>query len=146
MKAREDEQSEVGPDGLLVKGDEREYILELLMRETPPTVEAGAHPARAELVALTGKRKRNLGKKLRKKLKMARITAIRETKKKGVAREARDERGSAATAMAREREAEDKNPADKKQGDRGPSSDPTPTSGRECSGPRGPEYSRGRRC
>jgi hypothetical protein len=129
-----------------VEGDKREYILELLMREAPPNVEAGAHPARAELVTLTGKRKRNLGKKLRKKLKMARITAVRETKKEGVARKARDEKGSAATAVAREMEAKSKNPADKKQGDRGPSSDPTSTSGRECSGPQEPEYSRGRRC
>jgi hypothetical protein len=126
-EAHEDEQSEDEPDGLLVEGDEREYILELLMREATPNVEAGAHPARAELVTLTGKRKRNLGKKLRKKLKMARNTAIRETRKERVARGAGDEKGPAVTAAARELEAKGKNPADRKQGDRGPSSDPTST-------------------
>jgi hypothetical protein len=63
------EQSEAESDGLLVEGDEREYILELLLREGPSNVEAGVHPARAEPAALTGKRKRNIGKKLRKKLK-----------------------------------------------------------------------------
>ncbi len=145
-EAHEEEQSEAEMDGLLLEGDEREYILELLMREALPNVKAGAHPARAELVILTGKRKRNLGKKLRKKLKMARITAVRETKKERMARETRDEKGPATTAEARELEAKGKNPADKKQGDRGPSSDPTSTSGRECSGHQEPEYSRGRRC
>ncbi len=52
----EDEQSEAEPDGLLVEGDEREYILELLMREAPPSVKASAHPAKAEFAILTSKR------------------------------------------------------------------------------------------
>ncbi len=145
-EAHEEEQSEAETDGLLLEGDEREYILELLMREAPPNVEAGAHPARAELVTLTGKRKGNLGKKLHKKLKMARITAVRETKKERMPRGTRDEKGPAAAAEAHELEAKGKNPVNKKQGDRGPSSDPTSTSGRECSGYQEPEYSRGRRC
>ncbi len=142
----ESEQSEAESDGLLVEGDEREYILELLMRETPSNMEAGVHPARAGLATLTGKRKRNLGKKLRKKLKMARNTVIRETRKEGKAQGVRGGRGPAATAEARAPEAKSRNPADKKQGDRGPSSVPTSTSGRECSGHQEPEYSRGRRC
>jgi hypothetical protein len=145
-QAHEDEQHEAEPDGLLVEGDEREYILELLMREAPPNMEAGAHPARAELVTLMGKRKRNLGKKLRKKLKMARNTVVKEVRKEKIARGVRDEKGPAVTAKARELEAKGKNPAGGKQGDRGPSSDPTSTSGRECSGSQEPEYSRGRRC
>jgi hypothetical protein len=85
-----DEQSEIESEGLLVEGDEREYILELLLREVPPDVEAGMHPARAELAILKGKRKRNLGKKLRKKLKMAKSAAIKESKKEQLrGREAR---------------------------------------------------------
>jgi hypothetical protein len=145
-EADEDEQSEAESDGLLVEGDEREYILELLMRDLSPNVEAGAHPARANLVTLTGKRKRNLGKKVRKKLKMARNTVVRETRREGKARGVGGEKGQAATAAARKPEAKSKNPADKKRGDRGPSSVPTLTSGRECSGHQEPEYSRGRRC
>ncbi len=47
-EADEDKQSEAEPDGLLVEGDEREYILELLMRGAPPSVEASVHPAKAE--------------------------------------------------------------------------------------------------
>jgi hypothetical protein len=135
----EDEQSETELDGLLVEGDEREYILELLMRGAPPSVGAGARPAKAEVATLTGKRKRNLGKKLRKKLKMARSTAIREAKKEGKAQEAGRGRGPAATAGARGPWAEGRTSANKKQGDRGPSSVPTSTSGRECSGHQEPE-------
>ncbi len=126
-------------DGLLVEGDEREYILELLMREAPPSVEVGVHPAKAELATLTSKRKRNLGKKLHKKLKMARSTATREAKKEGKAQEAGRGRGPAATAGARGLWAEGRTSASKKQGDRGPSSVPTSTSGRECSGHQEPE-------
>ncbi len=61
-EAHEDEQHEAELDGLLVEGDEREYILELLMREAPPNVEAGAHPARAELVTLTERGRETSGR------------------------------------------------------------------------------------
>jgi hypothetical protein len=44
----EDEQSEAEAEGLLVEGEEREYVLELLMREVPPNLRAGVHPAKAE--------------------------------------------------------------------------------------------------
>ncbi len=115
-------------------GDEREYILELLMREVPPHVGAGVHPARAEPTALTGKRKRNLGKKLRKKFKMARNTVGKEAKRERKAQGAGEERGQAAPAAAREPGAKNRDPGGKKQEDRGPSSAPKPTSGRECSG------------
>jgi hypothetical protein len=140
-----DEQSEAESDGLLVEGDEREYILELLLREMPSGVEAGVHPARAEPATLTGKRKRNLGKKLRKKLKMAKSTAIRETRREGRAEEA-GRRGQTATILARRPGTKGRGPDDKKRGDRGPSSAPATTSGGECSGHQEPEYSRGRHC
>jgi hypothetical protein len=140
-----DEQSEAESDGLLVEGDEREYILELLLREAPSDAEAGVHPARAEPVTLTGKRKRNLGKKLRKKLKMARSTAVRETRREGRAEEA-GKRGQTASILARKPETKGRGPDNKKRGDNRPSSTPAPTSGRECSGHQEPEYSRGRRC
>ncbi len=129
-----------------MEGDEREYILELLLREVPPNVEAGVHPARAELATLTGKRKRNLGKKLRKKLRMARNTVVKETRKERKTQGVGGEKGQAVTAVAREPGARSRDLADKRQGDIGPSSVPMPTSGRECSGHQEPEYSRGRRC
>ncbi len=104
-------------------------------------MEAGVHPARAKLATLTGKRKRNLGKKLRKKLKMAKSAAIRETKKKGKAEEAGEKRGQTATALTRKPGAKGRGPDDKKRGDRGPSTAPTPTSGGECSEQQESEYS-----
>jgi hypothetical protein len=145
-ETQEGEQSEAKPEGLLVEGDEREYILELLMRETPPEVQAGAHPARAELGTVTGKRKRNLGKKLRKKLKMARITAARETRKVKVTREAKVGESPTTLVGTGGSSAGGGSPRNKKQGDRGPSPGPTSTSGGECTGCQEPVYSRGRRC
>jgi hypothetical protein len=128
-----DEQSEAESDGLLVEGDEREYILELLLREVPPDVEVGVHPARAELATLTGKRKRNLGKKLRKKLKMAKSAAIKESKKEGRAEVAEKKRGQTATALTRKPGVKGRGPDNKKRGDKGPPTAPTSTSGGECS-------------
>jgi hypothetical protein len=133
-EADANEQSEAESDGLLVEGDEWEYILELLLREVPSNVEAGVHPARAELATLTGKRKRNLGKKLRKKLKMAKSTVIKEARKERKAGGAGEEKGRSAAVGARKLGAKDGGPDNKKQGDRGPSSAPTPPSGGECSG------------
>jgi hypothetical protein len=141
-----DEQSEAEPDGLLVEGDEREYILELLLREVPPDVEAGVHPARAELATLTGKRKRNLGKKLRKKLKMAKSAAIKESKKEGKAGAAEGKRGQTATVLTRKPGAKGRGPDIKKRGDRSLPTASTPTSGGECSEQQESEYSRGRHC
>jgi hypothetical protein len=140
------EQSEAESDGLLVEGDEREYILELLLREVPPNVEAGVHPARAEPAALTGKRKRNLGKKIRKKIKMARGAVTKEARKEKKDEGAGEEGDRLAAVAARGPGAKHEDLDNKKQGDRGPLSAPTPTSGRECSGYKEPEYSRGRRC
>jgi hypothetical protein len=82
-KADVDEHSVVESDGLLVEGDEREYIPELLLREVPPNAEASVHPARAEIAALTGKRKRNLGKKLRKSSRWRRVQPSRSPRRRG---------------------------------------------------------------
>ncbi len=128
------EQFEAGAEGLLVEGEEREYILELLMREVPPNMEASAHPTRAELATLKGKRKRNLGKKLRKRLKMAKSAAIKEPKKEGKADAAKRRRSQLATGLTRKPEVKGGGPGDRGRGERGQSTAPTPTSGGECSG------------
>jgi hypothetical protein len=130
----EDEQSEAEAEGLLVEGEEREYVLELLMREVPPNLHAGVHPAQAEPATLRGKRKRNLGKKLRKKLKMARSAAIKEPKEEGKTDAAERRRGQAASDLSRNPETKGGSSVDKKQ-DRGSRSTASlPTSGGECSG------------
>jgi hypothetical protein len=126
-----DEQSEAEAEGLLVEGEEREYVLELLMREVSPNLQAGVHPARVELATLKGKRKRNLGKK---RLKMAKSTAIKEPKKEGKADAAERRRGQATTDLTRKPEAKGGGPGDKEQEERSWPTAPMPTSGGECSG------------
>jgi hypothetical protein len=69
--------------GLLVEGEEQEYFLELLMREVPPSQPADAPLPRAEANTLKGKKKRNLGKKLRKKLKLSRGATHKEPGRRG---------------------------------------------------------------
>ncbi len=129
-----DEQSETEAEGLLMEGEEREYVLELLMREAPPDLQAGVHPARVELATLKGKRKRNLGKKLRKRLKMAKSAAIKEPKKEGKAGAAERKRGQAISDPTRKPEAKGGGPGNKEQDERSRPTAPTPTSGGECSG------------
>jgi hypothetical protein len=128
----EDEHSEA--EGLLVEGEEREYVLELLMREVPPNLCASAHPARAELATLKGKRKRNLGKKLRKRLKMARGAAIREPRREGRADTAGGGRGQVNGDLSRNPEVRGGGLTVKKQDERDQPTVSLPTSGGECSG------------
>jgi hypothetical protein len=127
-----DEQSEA--EGLLVEGEEREYVLELLMREVPPNLCASAHLAKAEFATLKGKRKRNLGKKLRKRLKMARGAAIQEPRKEGRADAAGRGKGQVTVDLSRNPEVRGGGLAGKKQGGRDQPTASLPTSGGECSG------------
>jgi hypothetical protein len=141
-----DGQPEAEAEGLLVEGEEREYIMELLMREVPPTLKASVHPAKAELAALKGKRKRNLGKKLRKRLKMAKSAAIKEPKKEGKADAAGRKRGQATTGPTRKPEAKGGGTGDGRLSERDLPTALTPTSGGECSEQQESECSRGRHC
>jgi hypothetical protein len=128
-----DGQSETESEGLLVEGDERKYILELLMREAPPDVEAGVHPARAKLTALKGKRKRNLEKKLRKRLKAAKSSTIREPEKEGREEALERKIGPATAALTSKPGAKGGGPGNKGRRGGGQSATPTTTSGGECS-------------
>ncbi len=73
------EQSEGG--GLLLEGEEQEYFLKLLMRKVPPSQPADTPSPIAEASILKGKKKRNLGKKLRKKLKLSREATHKELRR-----------------------------------------------------------------
>ncbi len=127
-----DEQSEAG--GLLVEGEEREYILELLMREVPPDLCASAHPTKAELATLKGKRKRNLGKKLRKRLKLARGTAIKEPRKEGKVNTAGGGESQVTANLPRNPEVKGRGLAGRQRDGRDQPAASPPTSGGECSG------------
>jgi hypothetical protein len=128
---QDDEQPEMG--GLLVDGEEREYILELLMREVPSGQPAGVSSPKVEVNALKGKRKKNLGKRLRKKLKLSRGAAVREPKRGGKASLSRDEERQAASNHPHDPRAEDRGLAGRERGKGGQSATSSPTSGGECS-------------
>ncbi len=117
-----------------MEGEEREYVLELLMREVPPNLRAGVHPTKAEPATLKGKRKKNLGKKLRKRLKMAKCAAIKEPKKEGKADAVERRRGQATADLSRNPEAKDGGLIDKKQDGRNRPTASLPTSAGACSG------------
>ena len=129
---QDDEQPEMG--GLLVDGEEREYILELLMREVPSSQPTGASSPRVEVNALKGKRKRNLGKRLRKKLKLSRGAAIREPRKEEKASSSRNEERQAASNHPHDPKAKDRGLAGRERGKGGQTAALSPTSGGECSG------------
>ncbi len=117
-----------------MEGEEREYVLELLMREAPPNLCAGVHPAKAELATLKGKRKRNLGKKLRKRMKMARGAAIKGPKKEEKVDTAGAGKGQVTVNLPRNPEAKGGGLAGKKRDRRDQPTASPPTSGGECSG------------
>ncbi len=97
------------------------------MREAPSDVEAGVHPARAKLTALKGKRKRNLGKKLRKRLKTAKSSITREHEKE------EKKIGSATVALNSKPGAKGGGPGVRGRSGGGQSTTPATTSGGECS-------------
>jgi hypothetical protein len=127
-----DEQFEA--EGLLVEGEEREYVLELQMREAPPDLCANAHPAKAELATFKGKRKRNLGKKLRKRLKMARGAAIKESRMEGKVDPAGGKKSQVTVNLSHNPEVKGGGLASKERDGRDQPTASPPTSGGECSG------------
>ncbi len=127
-----DEQPEV--EGLLVEGEEREYVLELLMREVPVSQHASVHPTKVEIATLKGKRKRNLGKKLRKKLKLARGAAIKEPKKEGKVDAAGGGENQVTSNLPRNPEVKGRGLASRERDRRNQPAASPPTSGGECSG------------
>ncbi len=128
---RGDEQPEAG--GLLVEGEEREYILELLMWEVPPSQHASTHPAKVEIATLKGKKKRNLGKKLRKRLKLAKGATIKESRKEGKANSAGGGENQVTSNLPRNPEVKGRGLAGREGDRRGQLAASPPTSGGECS-------------
>jgi hypothetical protein len=126
------EQPEAG--GLLVEGEEREYILELLMREAPPSQPADIPSPRVGVNTLKGKKKRNLGKKLHKKLKLAKGAAAKEPRKEGGVNLAGGREKQVASNLPHNPEVKGRGLAGGGQ-DRGGQTAASPsTSGGECSG------------
>jgi hypothetical protein len=126
------ERPEMG--GLLVEGEEREYILELLMREVPPSQPTDTPLPRVEFNTLKGKKKRNLGKKLRKKLKLSKGAAVREPRKEGKANPGGSGERQVASNLSHNPEAKGRGLAGGVRGKGGQTAASSSTSGGECSG------------
>jgi hypothetical protein len=127
-----DEQPEA--EGLLLEGEEREYVLELLMREAPVGQHASVHPTKVEIATLKGKRKRNLGKKLRKKLKLARGAIVKEPKKEEKVDMAGAGESQVTSNLSRNPEVKGRGLASRERDRRNQPAASPPTSGGECSG------------
>jgi hypothetical protein len=128
---RGDEQFEV--KGLLVEGEEREYVLELLLRETSMKACASGHPANARPATLENKRKRNLEKKLHKRARVVEETAVKELKKEKRRVADGDGEKQAAHNMPCNSETKGGKAVERGRGRRDQPTASLPTSGRECS-------------
>jgi hypothetical protein len=96
VKVEEDEPSEDDmEEGLLIEGEEREYVLELLLREAPPETGVTSQPTRPEQVGPTGKGKKGLKKKCHKKTRVvseANSKAVQEAGKEPGSKEGEREK------------------------------------------------------
>jgi hypothetical protein len=128
----DNEQSKGG--GILLEGEEQEYFLELLMRKVPPSQRADTPSPRAEASTLKGKKKRNLGKKLRKKLKLSRGATHKESRREGGVDPVRSGKRQAAPNLSHNPEAKGRGLAGGDRGTGGQTTTSPSTSGGECSG------------
>jgi hypothetical protein len=104
------------------------------MREVPPSQPADTTSPRVEVNTLKGKKKRNLGKKLRKKLKLARGAAIKEPRKEGRANSAGGREKQVASNLPHNPEAKGRGLAGGGRERGGQTAASPSTSGGECSG------------
>ncbi len=74
-----DEQLEA--EGLLIEGEEREYVLELLLREAPTDACVNDRPTRVKPTAPKSKRKRRLEKELHKRARVVKEATTRVPEK-----------------------------------------------------------------
>jgi hypothetical protein len=128
---QEDEQFEA--EGLLVEGEEREYVLELLMREAPLKRRASVHPAKARPATFKGKRKRNLEKKLHKRARMVGEAAARRSGKDGRMDTVGGEEKQVTFSTPHNPETKGGGVVSEERGRRDQPTTSLPTSGGECS-------------
>ncbi len=133
VKVEEDEVSEDDPEGgLLVEGEEREYVLELLLRETSLGAGATSQPCRPELASSASRGKKGLKKKQYKKTKAvngAGSKTTQEDRKELISKEG----GKESQDQSCDPEAHGGSITAKDHGKSDESAPPPPTLGRECS-------------
>ncbi len=103
------------------------------MREVPSNQPTDTPSSRVEVNTLKGKRKRNLGKKLHKKLKLSRGAAVRELRKEEKASPGRSGERRVASHLSRNPEAKGGGLASGERGKGGQTAASSSTSGGECS-------------
>jgi hypothetical protein len=128
---QEDEQFEA--EGLLIEGEEREYVLELLLRETSMEACVSDHPASARPATSKSKRKRNLEKKLHKRARVVEEAAAKVPKKDGGRATDGEGKKQATHGMPCNPETRGGKAAERERGRDNQPATPLPTSGRECS-------------
>jgi hypothetical protein len=136
VRVEEGEPSEDDPEeGLLVEGEEREYVLELLLREASLEARAASQPNRPGLASPTGKRKKNLGKKHHKHKKVKVISRVgsKATQEDGEKPVSGGGEGKEPRGQSHNPETHGGNAAMKKHNKSDKSAPPPPTLGRECS-------------
>ncbi len=126
------EQPEGG--GLLVEGEEQEYFLELLMWKVPPSQPTDTPSPKVEANTLKGKKKRNLGKKLRKKLKLSKGATHKEPRREREADPVGGGEGRVASNLSHNPEVKGRGLAGGGWETGGQTTASPSTSGGECSG------------
>jgi hypothetical protein len=119
--------------GLLVEGEEREYILELLMRGAPPGQPAENPPPRSEISALKGRKNKSLVKKIHRK-KLSRGATGKELEKEKTTDPVGGVERQVASNLAHNLEVKGRGLAGGGLQKRDQAAAPPPTSGGECSG------------
>jgi hypothetical protein len=127
--AEEAETSDVGQEeGLLIEGEEREYILELLLREAPPEARMGG-----QLASTKGRGKKDVGKKPHGKVKVTKEAVAKVTKKSESEATAKRKAEQALEGLLTNPDTKGGKAAKEDQGMGGQPASPSPTLGRECS-------------
>jgi hypothetical protein len=134
VKVEEDEFSEDDPEeGLLVEGEEREYVLELLLREASLEAGATSQQDRPELPSPTGRGRKGLKKKHHKKVKMASRVGSKAMLDNGKETFNKKDEEEEPPGQSHNPETHGGGAATKGHNESDKSSLPPPTLGRECS-------------
>jgi hypothetical protein len=120
-------------EGLLVEGEEREYILELLMRRASPDQVAENLPPKDEASTFKGRKNRSLVKKIRRK-KLSRGATGEEPRREKTTVPTGGAERQVASNLAHNPEAKGRGLAGGGLLERDQAAAPPPTSGGECSG------------
>jgi hypothetical protein len=128
---QEEEQPEA--EGLLIEGEEREYVLELLLRETSTETCASNHSTNARPATSKSKRKRNLERRLHKKARLTEEASAKMPRENGGRVDNREGKKQAIQEMICGPEAGGGKAAKKEHSGGDQSAALLPTLGRECS-------------